>query len=75
MLAKLTAKNQITIPKDIVARLSNVRYFDVGYEDGTVILKPVRVVDADLSQIRAKIERLGLSEDCVDEAVRWARSK
>jgi len=33
------------------------------------------VVDADLSQIRAKIEKLGLSEDCVGEAVRWARSK
>ena len=75
MLAKLTSKNQITIPKEIVARLSDVRYFDVGYDDGTVILKPVIVVDANLSRIRAKIERLGLSEDCVEEAVSWARSK
>jgi hypothetical protein len=75
MLAKLTAKNQITIPKDIVARLADTRYFDVGYDNGMVILKPVKVIDTDLSQIRAKIEKLGLSEDCVGEAVRWARSK
>jgi hypothetical protein len=75
MLVKLTAKNQITIPKDIVARIPDVQYFDVGYDNGMVLLKPVKVVDADLSQIRAKIEKLGLSEDCVSEAVRWARSK
>jgi hypothetical protein len=75
MLAKLTVKNQITIPKDIMAKLPNVQYFDVGYDNGRVVLKPVKVYDADLTQIRGKIEKLGLSEDCVTDAVRWARSK
>ena len=75
MLAKLTTKNQITIPKDIISRMPDVQYFDVAYDDGIVFLKPVKVINADLAQIRAKIKKLGLSEDCVSEAVRWARSK
>jgi hypothetical protein len=75
MLAKLTTKNQITIPKDIISRMPDVQYFDVAYDDGIVFLKPVKVYNADLAQIRAKMKKLGLSEDCVSEAVRWARSK
>ena len=75
MLAKLTTKNQITIPKDIISKLPNVQYFDVAYDDGVVFLKPVKVYDADLEQIRTKMKKLGLSEDCVSEAVRWARSR
>jgi bifunctional DNA-binding transcriptional regulator/antitoxin component of YhaV-PrlF toxin-antitoxin module len=75
MLAKLTAKNQITIPKKILSQLPDVEYFDVEINDGLVLLKPVKVVEADLQGIRAKIQKLGLSEDCVAEAVSWARSR
>ncbi len=75
MLAKLTAKNQITIPKEILSNLTDVTYFDVAYNDGVLILKPVKVLDTDLVGIRAKVKKLGLSKDCVKEAVRWARSK
>jgi hypothetical protein len=75
MLAKLTAKNQITIPKDVLNKLPEVRYFDVDLKDGVVVLKPVQVYETDLEGIRKKIKKLGLSEDCVSEAVRWARSK
>ncbi len=75
MLAKLTAKNQITIPKDVLSRLPDVKYFDVEYKNGMVTLKPVKVIDTNLAEIRAKIKKLGLSEDCVTEAVRWARSR
>jgi len=74
MLAKLTVKNQITIPKKIIAQFQDVKYFDVD-KDGLVLLKPVKVFEADLQGIRAKIKKLGLSEDCVAEAVSWARSK
>jgi hypothetical protein len=38
-------------------------------------MKPLKVYGTDLVEVRAKIKRLGLSEDCVDEAVRWARSR
>lgn len=75
MLAKLTAKNQITIPKRVLSRLPKVEYFDVELRDGLVVLKPVKVYETDLEQIRSKIKKLGISENCVAEAVRWARSK
>lgn len=75
MLAKLTSKNQITIPKNILSKLPKVEYFEIEYKEGVVVLKPVKVFDTDLTAIREKIEKLGLSEECVAEAVRWARSK
>lgn len=75
MLAKLTAKNQITIPKDVISRLPNVEYFDVSYKDGNVILKPLKVYDTDLDGIRSKMKQLGISEKSVEEAVKWARKK
>jgi len=75
MLAKLTAKNQITIPKKILVQLPDVEYFDVEINGGVVLLKPVKVIETNLQGIRAKIKRLGLSEDCVAEAIRWARKK
>ena len=75
MLAKLTAKNQITIPKRVLSKLPKVEYFDVELRDGAVVLKPVKVYETDLDQIRSKIKKLGISENCVADAVRWARSK
>ena len=75
MLAKLTAKNQITIPKDVISRLPNVEYFDVSYKDGRVILKPLKVYETDLEGIRSKMKQLGISENSVGEAVKWTREK
>jgi bifunctional DNA-binding transcriptional regulator/antitoxin component of YhaV-PrlF toxin-antitoxin module len=75
MLAKLTAKNQITIPKDVLSKLPKVEYFEVEYKEGVVVLKPVKIFDTDLAEIREKVKKLGLSEECVAEAVGWARSK
>ena len=75
MLAKLTVKNQITIPKDVISRLPNVEYFDVTLKNGAVVLKPVKVYDTDLDGIRRKMKKLGISEKSVEEAVRWARDK
>ncbi len=75
MLAKLTSKNQITIPKAVLVKLPDLEYFDVELKEGVVLLKPVRLYDTDMEKIRRKVKELGLSEDCVGEAVRWARSK
>ena len=75
MLSKLTAKNQITIPKEILKNLPDVKYFDVELKGGAVLLKPVKVYDTDLESIRDKMRKLGFSESSVTEAVRWARSK
>ena len=75
MLAKLTSKNQITIPKAILSQLPETTHFDVRYREGEIVLKPVRVSGVDLDDLRQKMKSLGLSEDSVAEAVRWARER
>jgi len=75
MLAKITSKNQITIPKKIIEKMPDVKHFDIEFEDGVVIMKPIRFYDTNLEQIRGKIKKLGLTEDSVAEAIKWAKSK
>ena len=75
MLAKMTSKNQITIPKKIIEQLPDVEYFEVELKDGVVMLKPLKVYDTSLERIRAKVKKLRLQENTVKEAIKWARSK
>ena len=72
MLAKLTSKNQLTLPKAVTAAVETTDYFDVATENGRIVLTPVRVNRAD--GVRAKLAELGLSETDVEDAVAWARS-
>ena len=73
MLAKLTSKNQITIPKAIMKLLPQADYFDVELRDGVVTMRPAQVSTTGTEAIRAKLSRLGLTEESVAKAVRWAR--
>jgi bifunctional DNA-binding transcriptional regulator/antitoxin component of YhaV-PrlF toxin-antitoxin module len=75
MLAKLTSKNQITIPKKIIEQIPDARYFEVGLRDGLVVLKPLKTYSTSLEEIRAKVKKLDLDPECVREAIKWARSK
>lgn len=75
MLAKMTSKNQITIPKKIVEQIPDTKYFEVELKDGLIVMKPLRFYETDLDKIRAKIKALGLKPDSVREALKWARSK
>jgi hypothetical protein len=75
MLIKLSSKNQITVPRKILANLPNTKYFEVELENGALVLKPVEMIENKLEQIQQKMTDLGLREDCVVEAIRWARSK
>jgi len=75
MLAKITSKNQITIPKKIIDKIPNVKHFDIELKDGIIIMKPVKFYDTNLDQIRAKIKKIGLKENSVAEAIKWAKSK
>ena len=75
MLAKITSKNQITIPKKIIEKIPDAKHFDIEFKNGVVILKPIKFFDTNLDQIRAKVKRLGLKEDSVAEAIQWAKSK
>jgi bifunctional DNA-binding transcriptional regulator/antitoxin component of YhaV-PrlF toxin-antitoxin module len=75
MLAKMTSKNQITIPKKIVDQLPETDYFEVELKEGLVLLKPLQIYETDLEKIRSKMKNLGLKTDSVREAIKWARSK
>ena len=75
MLAKMTSKHQITIPKKIIDQLPDVQHFDVSLNNGNVILKPMVFYESDLEKIRSKIKELDLTPDSVAEAIQWARDK
>lgn len=71
MLAKMTAKNQLTLPKSITQAVGPVEYFDVEARDGQIVLTPVRIQRGDA--VRAKLAALALTEADIAGAVRWAR--
>jgi hypothetical protein len=77
MLAKKTSKNQITLPKEIVKAFPDAKYFDVSIRDNTIRLMPVKItpVSSSLDRVREKIEKLGLTQEEVDGAIQWARSR
>jgi hypothetical protein len=72
MLAKMTSKNQLTLPKALTALVGEPEYFDVEARNGQLVLTPVRIQRGDA--IRVKLAELNLSEADVADAVTWARS-
>ena len=72
MLAKLTSKNQLTLPKSLVASLGKAEYYEVEVENGRIMLTPVRIQQADA--VRAKLEALGINAQDVSDAIEWART-
>jgi bifunctional DNA-binding transcriptional regulator/antitoxin component of YhaV-PrlF toxin-antitoxin module len=71
MLAKMTAKNQLTLPKRITDAVGTPEYFEVEAKEGRIILTPVRIQRADA--VRAKLAELGIREQDIANAVAWAR--
>jgi len=71
MLAKLTVKNQLTLPKSLAVRFSGVEYFDVTTDGVSITLRPLRPNRAD--EVRQKLADLGIVEQDVTDAVAWAR--
>ena len=71
MPAKLTAKNQITLPKAVVSAVDATDHFEVQVENGRIVLTPVRIQQA--QAVRDHLQRLGISEQDVEDAIAWAR--
>jgi translation initiation factor IF-1 len=71
MLAKMTSKNQLTLPKSITAAVGPAEYFDVETRNGQIVLTPVRIQRGDA--VRAKLAELDLNEQDIADAVAWAR--
>ncbi len=71
MIAKLTSKNQLTLPKRVVAQFADAKYFAVSTEYGRIVLEPVNTTS--IMAVREKLEALGIVDKDVADAVAWAR--
>ncbi len=71
MLAKMTSKNQLTLPKAVTQAIGPAEYFDVELKAGQIVLTPVRMQRADA--VRSKLAELSIGESDVADAVAWAR--
>lgn len=72
MLAKLTSQNLVTIPKAVLADSPGTEYFEVSSEDGRIALTSARRFNS-ADDVRDHIEALGITEDDITDAVKWAR--
>lgn len=72
MLAKITSKNQLTLPKSVTQAVGATEYFDVEARAGQIILTPVRIQRSDA--VRVKLAELNLTDADIADAVAWARS-
>jgi hypothetical protein len=73
MLAKLTSKNQLTIPKQALASFGEVSHSQVEVDGGRLVLTPARI--GGLEAVRRHIAELGITEQDIADAVAWARQK
>ncbi len=72
MLAKLTTRNQVTIPKSVIKPFKGIEHFDIEEKDGCIILRPIKLSKS--TEVRDKLEAMGISESDVQDAVEWART-
>lgn len=70
MLAKLTSKNQLTLPKSVTDKLGPVQYFEVLLQAGQVVLTPVRIQRGDA--VRAKLAELELDDGVIAKAMAFS---
>jgi len=73
VLAKLTSKNQLTLPKSVTEPLGPVQYFEVHTQAGQIILTPVRIQRGDA--LRAKLAELEIDAKTIETALSWAGKK
>jgi hypothetical protein len=71
MLAKLTVKNQLTLPKAVASRFAGVDYFEVSTDGRSITLRPFQ--RSRVEEVWEHLEKLGITEQDVSDAVRWAR--
>lgn len=71
MLAKLTSKNQLTLPKKAIEALGSVAYFEVEVEGDHLVLTPARLGAG--SAVRRKLAEIGITESDISDATAWAR--
>ena len=71
MLAKMTVKNQLTLPKAVATRFSGGEYFDGSTDGASIVLRPLQRSRAD--EVRERLAQMDIGEQDVAAAVKWAR--
>jgi hypothetical protein len=79
-LAKLTSKNQLTLPAEVVRRFPGVQHFEVREQDGELRLVPMKSVrvrshEDIIHDVQRHFAEKGLTEKDVSDAVQWARKQ
>ena len=79
-LSKVLSKNQVTLPREAVRalHLSKGDLLRCEVKDRQLVFTPVRLPEQGLEaldEISRKWERLGITEDDVAQAIRWARGR
>ena len=72
MLAKLTSKNQLTLPKAVVEQV-RADYYSVRTAGQSIVLTPVKL--GGLEAVQDKLATLGIVEADFARAVTWARKQ
>ena len=70
MLAKITTKNQLTLPKAVMQQVGRTEYVEVTFE---IIRTPMQVRPADAG--REKLAALRITEQDVEDAISWSRGE
>jgi bifunctional DNA-binding transcriptional regulator/antitoxin component of YhaV-PrlF toxin-antitoxin module len=73
MLAKVTSKNQLTLPKAVFQQIGEVEYFDVQADGNKIVLTPMKVYPAE--KVRDKLHGLGITESDITDAISFARQR
>lgn len=72
-LAVVSDKNQLTLAEGILANFPDADCFEVTVEDGRIVLTPYEITN--IEGVWAKIAALGITEEDIAEAVKWAREQ
>jgi hypothetical protein len=67
VFAEKTAKNQITLPKAVVALFPEVEYFEISTDGECIVLRPLQRSRAD--EVLTRLAQLGIDERDVTAAV------
>ena len=72
ILAHLTARNTLVIPKVVTDEFGGIDTFEVTVQEGKIVLTPLATTPAE--EVRQKLAAKGITEEDVAEAVKWARN-
>ena len=76
MLKSNVAKGKTITLDDIMSEYNLSEYFEIQKLDGRIVFIPKENIPElpSLEEIRAEIEKLGITEEDIQEAIEWARS-